>query len=239
MTGGDRAGPQGRGIRTCHDEQGDHAKNGAQHDTYETHEDQHSEAIAPFGRASRALARAGASVVGVDLSGELIAAGRQHEAEDGLGIRYHVADIADLDRWWDGVAFDAAICEMAMMDIDDLSSTVTAVATVVGPGGSFVISMVHPCFPGNDAGLSSWPPGGSYTDEGWWTSTAHNPDGARIRVGSSHRTVSTYVNALIAAGFSINRMLEPAAPVPTFLLLRCRRLLDGEPSINAAEHRAR
>jgi SAM-dependent methyltransferase len=175
------------------------------------------------GRASRALARAGASVVGVDLSAELIAAGREHEADDGLGIRYHVAAVADLGRWWDGVGFDAAIFEMAMTDIDDLDSTVTAVAAVVRSGGSFVISMLHPCFPGNDVGLSSWPPDGSYTDEGWWTSTSHNPDGARIRVGSSHRMVSTYVNALVTAGFSIDRMVEPAAPVPTFLLLRCRR----------------
>jgi SAM-dependent methyltransferase len=182
------------------------------------------------GRASRALARAGASVVGVDLSAELIVGGRAHEAEDGLGIRYHVADVADLDRWWDGVGFDAAIREMAMMDIDDLGSTVAAVAAAVRPGGLFVISMVHPCFPGNEAGLSSWPPDGSHSDEGWWTSTAHNPDGVRIRVGSSHRMVSTYVDALIATGFSIDGMVEPAAPVPMFLLLRCRRLAHGEPS---------
>jgi hypothetical protein len=58
---------------------------------------------------------------------------------------------------------------------------------------------------------------------GWWTSTAHNPDGVRIRVGSSHRTLSTYLNALIDAGFSLELAVEPPAPVPTFLLLRCRR----------------
>jgi hypothetical protein len=54
--------------------------------------------------------------------------------------------------------------------------------------------------------------------------------------------VSTYVNALVTAGFSIDRMVEPAAPVPTFLLLRCRRHADYEPSseasINAQERRA-
>jgi hypothetical protein len=45
----------------------------------------------------------------------------------------------------------------------------------------------------------------------------------RIRVGSSHRTLSTYLNALIDAGFSLELAVEPPAPVPTFLLLRCRR----------------
>lgn len=140
-----------------------------------------------------------------------------------MGIRYYAADVADLDRWWDGTAFDGAVSEMAMMDIDDLHGTARAVATTVCPGGWFVISMVHPCFPGNEAGLSSWPPERSYFDEGWWTSEEHNPAGVRVRVGSSHRTLSTYLNALIDAGFSLERVVEPPAPVPTFLLLKSRR----------------
>jgi len=112
---------------------------------------------------------------------------------------------------------------MAAMDIDDLSGTVNAVGMTVRPGGWFVVSMVHPCFPGNEAGLSSWPPEESYFNEGYWTSPRHNPDGARIRVGSSHRTMSTYLNTLLEAGFGLERVVEPAAPVPSILLLRGRR----------------
>ncbi len=174
------------------------------------------------GRASRALARLGADVLGVDVSAELVARARSIEDEHPLGVAYRVADVARPDQWWDGVAFDGATCEMAMMDIDDLTGTVDAVATTVRPGGWFAISMVHPCFPGNEAGLSSWPPDRPYSHEGWWTSPDHNPDGARIRVGSSHRTLSTYLNAFIAAGFALERATEPPAPVPTILLLRCR-----------------
>jgi 2-polyprenyl-3-methyl-5-hydroxy-6-metoxy-1,4-benzoquinol methylase len=175
------------------------------------------------GRASRALARRGADVLGIDISAELVARARLLEDEDPLGVAYRVADVAKPDQWWDGVTFDGAICEMAMMDIDDLAGTVHAVATTVRSGGWFAISMVHPCFPGNAAGLSSWPPERFYSDEGWWTSSHHNPDGARIRVGSSHRTLSTYLNTLIAAGFALERAIEPPAPVPTILILRCRR----------------
>jgi 2-polyprenyl-3-methyl-5-hydroxy-6-metoxy-1,4-benzoquinol methylase len=175
------------------------------------------------GRASRALARLGADVIGVDISAELVAQARSSETAHPLGITYCVADVADPDQWWDGAPFDGAACEMAMMDIDDLRGTVNAVATTVRPGGWFVTSMVHPCFPGNEAGLSSWPPEESYFSEGWWTSTGHNPDGARIRVGSSHRTLSTYLNTLIEAGFAVERVVEPPAPVPTILLLGCRR----------------
>jgi 2-polyprenyl-3-methyl-5-hydroxy-6-metoxy-1,4-benzoquinol methylase len=175
------------------------------------------------GRASRGLARLGARVVGVDISVELIGQARAREAAQPLGIAYHSADVADPDQWWDGSLFDGAVCEMAMMDIDDLHGTVNAVARTVRSGGWFLVSMVHPCFPGNEAGLSSWPPDGSYFDEGRWTSPHHNPDGVRIRVGSSHRTMSTYLNALIEAGFHIERAVEPPAPVPTILLLGCRR----------------
>jgi len=176
------------------------------------------------GRASRGLARLGADVVGVDISAELIELARSREVTDPLGIEYHAAAIEETDQWWDGAFFDGAVCEMAMMDIDDLHGTVTAVAMTVRAGGWFAISMVHPCFPGNEAGLSSWPPEASYFHEGLWTSPDHNPDGVRIRVGSSHRMMSTYLNSLIDAGFALERLVEPLAPVPMILLLGCRRV---------------
>jgi 2-polyprenyl-3-methyl-5-hydroxy-6-metoxy-1,4-benzoquinol methylase len=183
------------------------------------------------GRASRGLARLGAVVVGVDISEELIASARAREAAHPLGIQYYVAAVGEPDQWWDGAFFDGAVCEMAMMDIEDLDGTVGAVAATVRAGGWLVISMVHPCFPGNDAGLSSWPPEESYFHEGRWTSTGHNPDGVRIRVGSSHRTLSTYFNTLIGAGFCLERIVEPRAPMPTILLLGCRR--DSTPNAGA------
>ncbi len=175
------------------------------------------------GRASRGLARLGARVVGVDLSAELIAIGRARDDADRLGIAYHAADVANPDAWWDGLLFDGAVCEMAMMDIEDLAGAANAVARTVRPEGWFVMSIVHPCFPGNDAGLSSWPPDATYFDEGRWFSPDHNPDGVRIRVGSLHRTMSTYLNTLIDAGFVIDRVVEPDTGVPMLLLIRCRR----------------
>jgi 2-polyprenyl-3-methyl-5-hydroxy-6-metoxy-1,4-benzoquinol methylase len=175
------------------------------------------------GRASRGLARMGAAVVGVDLSADLIAMARAREDADRLGIVYHAADVAKLGNWWNGALFDGAVCEMAMMDIDDLGGTIRAVAETIRRDGWFVMSMVHPCFPGNDAGLSSWPPDASYFDEGRWTSADHNPDGVRIRVGSCHRTLSTYLNTLIAGGFVIERLVEPHTEVPMILMIACRR----------------
>ncbi|HXW38726.1 MAG TPA: class I SAM-dependent methyltransferase, partial [Acidimicrobiales bacterium] len=172
------------------------------------------------GRMARYLASRGAGVVGVDVSAQMLAIAR---AKGSAGIEYLHGDIADPATWWDGAPFDGCSCELALMDIDDLDGAFATVATVLRPGGWFIASIVHPCFPGNDKGLSSWPPDGGYTSEGWWTSLDHNPEGARIRVGSTHRTIATYLNTLIGTGFEVERLLEPPARVPTFLLWRCIR----------------
>ena len=175
------------------------------------------------GRAARALARRGATVVGVDISPRLVALAEAAEAADPLGVAYTVADLTEPAAWWDGRPFDGAVCETALMDIERLDAALAAVARVVRPGGWFVTSLVHPCLPGSASGLSSWPPELGYAAEGFWTSPDHNPDGARVRVGAHHRTLSTYLNALADAGLPVERAAEPPAPVPTFLVLACRR----------------
>jgi SAM-dependent methyltransferase len=172
------------------------------------------------GRLSRHLAGAGAVVVGADYSAALLERAR---AEDCVGIDYVHADVARAPSWWDRRPFDGCTCELALMDIDDLTGTLATVAQVLRPGGWFVASIVHPCFPGNDDGLSSWSADGGYDAEDWWTSPDHNPNGARVRVGATHRKLSTYLNGLLDAGLELERLIEPAVPIPTFLLWRCRR----------------
>ena len=178
------------------------------------------------GRTSRELARRGASVIGVDLSSRLIELARASHVDGDAGA-YLAAEVARTAEWWDGVSFDGAVCEMAFMDIDDLAGTLSTTAAALRPGAPFVVSMVNPCFPGNDAGLSSWPPDEGYTAEGFWTSDRHNPEGVRLRVGSNHRMLSTYLNALIAAGFVLERFHEPPTPVPTWLVIVARRSGSG------------
>jgi SAM-dependent methyltransferase len=175
------------------------------------------------GRATRELARRGAATVGVDIAGSLIAKARTFEGPDQREISYLIGDIAKPESWWDGELFDGAICEMALMDIDDLEGTVKAVARVLRPGRVFVTSFVNPCFPGNEAWLPSWPPDHGYACEGFWTSPDHNPDGVRIRVGSNHRTLSAYLNGFIAGGFRLERAFEPPSAVPHRLALAYRR----------------
>jgi SAM-dependent methyltransferase len=179
------------------------------------------------GRLSRELAGRGATVVGVDLSGRLIDKAQAAAAPGPGRIRYLVADITLPHQWWDGQLFDGAVSEMAFQDIADLQGTIAAVTAALRPGGWLLVSMVHPCFPGDRAvgqsGLPSWPPEGGYCAEGWWISPDHHPDGARIRVGSYHRRLSTYVNAFLDAGLVLERMIEPARDLPVLLALSCRK----------------
>jgi SAM-dependent methyltransferase len=172
------------------------------------------------GRMSRYLAGLGAKVVGVDISAAMLGKARAAGPE---GIVYVRADVTRHPAWWDGVPFDGCTCELALMDIDDLAGTLSTVATLLRPGGWFVASIVHPCFPGSQTGCSSWPPAEGYEGEGWWNSPDHSPDGVRIRVGATHRKLSTVLNALLEAGLEAERFAEPPAAVPTYLLWRCRR----------------
>jgi 2-polyprenyl-3-methyl-5-hydroxy-6-metoxy-1,4-benzoquinol methylase len=175
------------------------------------------------GRIARTLAGASNEVVGVDLSAELLAIARSRASEQ---ITYLHADVTTTD-WWDGHPFDGVVSSMALMDIDDLDGAVATAAATVRPGGWFAWSIIHPAFPGLDEIRPSWPTDGGYFDERWWNTGG---DGVRGRVGSNHRTLSTYLNALTAAGFALDAADEPpwwptteGRPMPFFLVTRWHR----------------
>lgn len=166
------------------------------------------------GIATRALAKAGAAMVtGIDGTAEMIEAARRHEAAEPLGIRYLVDDAQVLGRLRAAV-FDLVTCQLALMDIPDLAAALTAAGSVLRSGGSFVFVIGHPCFLAPDATTVeavSGQPGrlvAGYLTERFWRSA--NPAGVR-RAGNYHRALSTYLNALIACGFTLEAVEEPAA----------------------------
>jgi ubiquinone/menaquinone biosynthesis C-methylase UbiE len=192
------------------------------------------------GHAGRWLAAHGVrEVVGLDSSAALIEAARARATSDKLS--YRVEDAASLSSVPDGW-FDVVISHLAMMDVADHRGLFAAVHRVLAPGGSFVFSMLHPCFMApchateapplvaDEAGRPTALAVRRYATEGHWNSGG---DGVRGRMGQYHRTVSTYVNDLIAAGFVIERLEELlaannwsgaglAGEVPTILLIAAR-----------------
>lgn len=186
------------------------------------------------GRVARHLARCGALVTGVDLSAAMLDIARVAEQAEPLGIGYLHGDCTARDAMA-GEGFDVVVCHFGLSDIDDLEGCLATVARVLVPGGAFVFSIVHPCFPGWATGVSaSWPPGAGYYKEGFWLATGRRST-LRTRVGANHRMLSTYLNALSRHGLVIEETAEPgpppgwteelpaADPVPVFLIARCRR----------------
>jgi SAM-dependent methyltransferase len=184
------------------------------------------------GRVARELTRRGATLTGLDISAAQLATARAYESAEPLGIRYMLADVT-ASGLLEGRLFDGVACNFGLSDIDDLDGLLANVARLLRPGGWFVFSLLHPCFPGWDSDApSSWPPDGGYHQEGWWLA---GNTGYRGRVGSSHRMISTYLNALTGHGLVLDRAAEPplspemmrrlpgAPPVPFCFAARCLR----------------
>jgi len=188
------------------------------------------------GRIARLLAQHGASVVGIDRSASLIQAALRQEVRHPLGIRYAVDDAQVLATIPDST-FDGVVCGLALMDIPGLDATFRAVGRVLKPGAWFTFLITHPCFAAPQAGWRITPDGSvvweiqRYFEEGFWRSdTAGN---LCARVGAYHRTLSTYLNALVSAGFIITGVVEPQPTdatrernpgysiVPLLLLVQC------------------
>jgi ubiquinone/menaquinone biosynthesis C-methylase UbiE len=189
------------------------------------------------GRVAREVARLGATVTGVDLSGALLAKAKAHEDREPLGIRYLHADAATVPELADD-SFDAVVCNFGLADIDDLDGALATTRRVLTDAGSFVFSMLHPCFAGTATVAGTWPVEGRYHDEGFWIAQSRYSS-LRRQVGANHRTLSTYVNALSRHGLLITAMREPpppaewsgderreAARLPVFLVAHCGKARD-------------
>ena len=178
-------------------------------------------------------------MVGVDLSERLLEIARRYEREEPRGIRYASGDAQTLDDVTDE-AFDGVVCNTALMDIPDLLAVLRTVSRILRPRGWFVFSVVHPIF--QTPGSPRWTMEGDqivgadvrgYFSEGYWR--RDRPDGLRGSVGAYHRTLSTYINALVRSGLTVERLLEPraagrfaeSAPIygqlPIALIVRCTK----------------
>lgn len=190
-----------------------------------------------FGWFCRSVREQGAaSVLGIDVSEKMLA--RAAEATRDPAITYRRADMEGLEL--PPAAFDLAYSSLALHYVEKLDRLIAVVHASLVAGGNLVFSVEHPIFtapsePGwstNAAGRRTWPVDG-YLEEG-----ARTTDWLTKGVLKQHRTLGTYVNMLIRAGFAIRHIEEwgptpeqiAAKPVwaaerqrPPFLLVAARR----------------
>ena len=170
------------------------------------------------GHLSRRLVALGAHVTGVDLSENLLSHAIKESA--GLGIKFIRDDVQEL-KSISKDSFDIVICNLALMDIEDLGRAYKAVSRVLKPEGRFIFSVLHPCFESpfsveNGGHLEVSDAGDfllfrifDYSEEGRWNSGG---TGMRGTFGSIHRKVSTYINALLENGLRLHKIVEPSLP---------------------------
>jgi SAM-dependent methyltransferase len=114
-------------------------------------------------------------------------------------------------------SFDAAVACLVFEHIDEVDDAIDEVARVLRPGGRFVFMLNHPLLQ---------TPGSGWIDdhmidppEQYWRIGPYLTESNEIEevqkgvfIPFIHRPLGRYVNALIDAGMTIERLLEPAPP---------------------------
>ncbi|MEL6163918.1 MAG: class I SAM-dependent methyltransferase [Cyanobacteria bacterium J06628_3] len=168
------------------------------------------------GYCSRELSRRSASTVyGIDLSESMIAAARLQETEDNFGINYEVGCATNLKQF-DDCQFDLVVAVFLFnyLTTAQTEQCMTEIARVLRPGGRFIFSVPHPCFP-----YMREPAYPFYfeveEDKGYFSQRdmqfagqIWKRDGSSLKVQLVHKTFQDYFNALRNAGFQTMPVLQ-------------------------------
>lgn len=159
-----------------------------------------------FGWHTRWAAENGASrVVGLDASQKML--DRALATTNHPAVEYRLADLDHLSL--DGETFDIVFSSLTLHYVNDLHQLFRATRAATNNGGSIVFNVEHPIMTGptkleaiDDGGITVWPVD-RYADEGPRTRT-WLVEGVR----KHHRTVATWINALIDASYTIEQVIE-------------------------------
>ena len=173
------------------------------------------------GVAIPALTQLGWSVVGVDVSREMLERAQPHGAE--------LVRASGDNLPFDDSSFDAAVSIWTHTDVDDFPALLRESARVLRADAPFVYIGAHPCFVGPHSrfiaaeGVPELHPGYRRTER-YDRGPAIGPDGLRARVGATHLPLGLFVESFLDAGFAIERFEELGSrEFPYVVALRCRR----------------
>lgn len=156
-----------------------------------------------------------ASVVGIDLSENMLR--RARELSGDSGIEYRRMAIEDVGP--ELGTFDVVISSLALHYVQHLAPVYARIRECLHPGGWLVLSTEHPIFTaraeqdwhyGPQGELQHWPVD-HYQDEG-----VRETHFLSEPVLKYHRTLATQLNELIQAGFEIRRV-EESKPSPEMM----------------------
>jgi len=204
------------------------------------------------GHNTRLVTDRGANMTAIDLAPTFVRNARGKAIEEQLDIRHCIASAVTLP--FPDESFDFVVAVMSMMDLPEHELALAEAYRVLKPGGFFQFSMSHPCFmtshrksikdkEGREIAVEC----GNYFDppdvevQTWMFSQAtpelkekYQP----FRVPCFFRTLSSWLNLLVEAGFTLEHFVEPHADIETaqkhpavadtriagyFLIIRCRK----------------
>lgn len=163
------------------------------------------------GQIARALAAQGSDVLGVDPTQLHI----DVAIKRGGGPRYLLGGATKIPA--DDNSFDAVVACLVFEHIDQMDEAMAEVARVLKPNGQFSFFLNHPLLQ---------TPGSGWIDdhiidppEQYWRIGPYLVETESIEevekdvyIRFIHRPLSRYVNALLANGMSLERMVEPSPP---------------------------
>lgn len=148
------------------------------------------------------------SVVGIDISEKMLEKAKQINGLD--GIKY--TNVALEDVVYSPETFDVVFSSLTFHYIQSFERLIQNIYKFLKSGGYLVFSVEHPVFTAE--GMQDW----AYNEAGeklYWPVDDYFKEGKRDteflgeKVLKYHRTLSTYLNVLLKAGFKVIEIKEP------------------------------
>lgn len=153
-----------------------------------------------------AFAKQGAIVTGVDIAAAQLAIAQELAEQNSVSITFHQRDMTDLAPIA-SESQDIVFTSIALHYVDDIVSCFKEVHRTLRSNGLFVYSVGHPFSAMMDG--ATLLPTRSYSDTGKVVLGLEVSDEVGFAFAENRRTVSDYFNALVAAGFIVEQMVEP------------------------------
>lgn len=180
------------------------------------------------GYLCRLLARKGAFVTGVEPAEGHYRYLLQREEAERLGITYLQADLSAFTSMKN--AFDVVIANMVFIDIPDYKAAMHNCIGALKPGGSFIFSLLHPCFE---------EPGAEWIRKGCVEVREYLREQVKQQTFGYlfHRPLSSYLNLVLQEGCLLQHIIEPQlnaalaqeigndrdVHVPSFIVIAARK----------------
>ncbi|WP_235616308.1 class I SAM-dependent methyltransferase [Lysinibacillus parviboronicapiens] len=164
------------------------------------------------GYLSRILAKQGAMMTAVDYAEKMIEIAKERTTSK-EAIVYKQGNCEKLDFLTDA-QFDMIVSNMVLQDLENYEAALSEMYRLLKQGGSFIFSILHPCFITPNSGWER----NEQVNKQYWKVQRYFYEGVydqRLPIDSDekivfyHRTLTSYIKAIIKIGFTLEDVIEP------------------------------